>query len=303
MTSRTKYTSKCCRTSVAIGGLEFITRAWIRCYQRPFYAHCEDDRDIAVNAVDEMSISRFERDGFLVVPGLAKADWCEAMRRCIKDALNPLQGPAEFEADVGYQGSPANRGAEGGNTPRRLLSAYSRDTVFRRWATSDGVRAHLQAMLRTEEVLLSQCHHNCIMTKMPGFSSSTMWHQDIRYWSFDTPELVSIWLALGYEREANGGLWIIPGSHLLTLDRGCLDRDLFLRKELEENKALIEKAVAVNLDPGDALFFHCRVFHAAGMNCTDVTKYSVAFTYHAKDNAPIPGTRSGQYPSVPLTRL
>jgi len=39
---------------------------------------------------------------------------------------------------------------------------------------------------------LSQAHHNCIMTKNPAFSSATGWHQDIRYWSFQKPELVSV---------------------------------------------------------------------------------------------------------------
>ena len=113
---------------------------------------------------------------------------------------------------------------------------------------------------------MSQCHHNCVMTKHPGFSSSTAWHQDIRYWSFDAPELVSVWLALGSEREENGALWVIPGSHRLRLDRGRFDRHLFLRPELDANRALIDTATLVELEAGDALFFHCRLFHAAGKN-------------------------------------
>ena len=109
-----------------------------------------------------------------------------------------------------------------------------------------------------------------------------------------------MWLALGTETADNGALFVIPGSHQIDLDRGRLDAELFLRPELPENRILIDSAKAVELEAGDVLFFHCRVFHAAGMNKTSQVKLSMVSTYHASDNAPIPGTRSAQYPSVML---
>ena len=86
----------------------------------------------------------------------------------------------------------------------------------------------------------------------------------------------------------------------MEFDRGRLDAALFLRPELPENQALIERAQTVELSAGDVLFFHCRVFHAAGMNRSDNIKMSMVSTYHTLDNAPIPGTRSAQYPSIAL---
>ena len=148
---------------------------------------------------------------------------------------------------------------------------------------------------------MSQCHHNCVMTKHPGFSSETAWQQDIRYWSFDAPELVSVWIALGPEREENGALRVIPGSHRLHLDRGPLRPSPgSLRPELDENRALIDTSTLVELEAGDVLFFHCRLFHAAGKNRSGEVKLSAVFTYHTADNRPIPGTRSDRYPSVPV---
>ena len=243
--------------------------------------------------------ARFRRDGFVVLPGLASAADCAALARLAVRDLTPLVGPAEFEADVGYPGAPRTRADAGGQTPRRLLHAFTRDVAFRRFA----LRADLAAALRDllgPDVRLSQCHHNCVMTKHPGHSSATLWHQDVRYWSFDRPELVSVWLALGAETAANGAVKAIPGSHRLELDRGRLDRDLFLRPDLAENRALIEQAVTLELAPGDVLLFSSRLFHAAGRNDTDAIKLSLVFTYHAADNRPIPGTRSAQYPSIAL---
>ena len=253
-----------------------------------------------VEPIPQLSVNRFERDGFLIVRGLAEPELRSGLRDAVLASLDPLRAPVEYEADVGYPSAPPSREAPGGATPRRLLHAYSRDEVFRQWAGHPQVSANLKALLGSEHVQVSQCHHNCIMTKHPGFSSLTSWHQDIRYWSFDEPELISVWLALGREREENGALWVIPGSHRADLQRGRLDRDLFLRTDIAENRALIEQAQMVSLDAGDVLFFHCRSFHAAGKNDSDEVKLSAAFTYHAAGNRPIPGTRSSQYPSIPI---
>ena len=148
-------------------------------------------------------------------------------------------------------------------------------------------------------VALAQSHHNCIMTI--GFSSDTAWHQDVRYWSFDRPELVSVWLALG-RTGGKRGPRVLPGTHGQTIDRGRFDAALFLRKDLEENQTLLNSAVDLELRRGDVLFFHGRLFHAAGRNRTQTVKRSVVFTYHRQDNHPIPGTRSDAYPPCPSLR-
>ena len=137
------------------------------------------------------------------------------------------------------------------------------------------------------------------MTKHPGFSSATLWHQDIRYWLFDQPELVSVWLALGDETEHNGGLKLIPGSHRQDLDRGHYDAAFFLRSDLPQNQRLIHSAISANLSQGDTLFFHSGTFHAAGQNQSEQVKTSVVFTYHAQSNQPLEGTRSSNYPDIP----
>ncbi|MEM6707845.1 MAG: phytanoyl-CoA dioxygenase family protein [Pseudomonadota bacterium] len=243
---------------------------------------------------------RFARDGFIVRRGLLPPAEVEELRAITAAALDPLAAPVEYEADVGYPGAPSGRGSLGGDTPRRLLFAFGRDAAYRRWATGTRVARVLEEISGANDWQLSQCHHNCVMTKAPGYSSETQWHQDIRYWSFDQPELISVWLALGDENDRNGALRLIPGSHALSIDRGRLDRDLFLRQELEENRALIEQAQTVTLARGDALFFHCRAFHAAGRNRSTETKLSCVFTYHRVDNRPIPGTRSAAFESVPV---
>lgn len=249
---------------------------------------------------EHIATASFQRDGFVVLRNFASPAEFTALADLAKRDLRPLVAPAEFEADVGYPGAPPSRSAAGGQTPRRLLHAYARNDTFRQFATRADLASALQGLLG-DDMRLSQCHHNCIMTKHPGHSSATLWHQDMRYWSFDRPELVSAWLALGAEHTANGALMVIPGSHRLELDRGRFDRGLFLRVGLPENRALINRATTLELGAGDLLLFSSRLFHAAGRNDTDAVKLSLVFTYHAADNRPIPGTRSAQYPPIALS--
>ena len=242
----------------------------------------------------------FADEGYLILRNLVPGELCDAVAGEVRASLHPVLAPAEFEADVGYPGAPRSRQDIGGDTPRRLLNAYSRFASLRPMVAGAHVAAHLRELMGSERVLLSQCHHNCVMTKSPGFSSVTLWHQDIRYWSFERPELVSLWLALGEETGDNGALRLIPGSHRQSFDAARLDDARFLRSDHPENQALVKTARIIDLNQGDVLLFHCRSFHAAGRNLTDQVKLSAVFTYHAEDNRPLPGTRSAQYTSIPL---
>lgn len=224
---------------------------------------------------------------------------CEAMNALALRDLAAAKRPLEYEAQVRYPGAPASLDAPGGRTVRRLMQAYARDRHYRDSATSAELSGRLHQLLGPS-VELSQAHHNCIMTKNPAFSSATGWHQDIRYWSFEKSELVSVWLALGPEHEENGCLWLVPGSHRLEFNREQYDEDLFFRADLSANVDILQAKVAAELDEGDALFFHCRLLHAAGQNRTALTKFAAVFTYHAADNRPLAGTRSASRPDVPL---
>jgi phytanoyl-CoA hydroxylase len=242
-------------------------------------------------------VRRFRADGFVVARGLADATTCSRILAVARDHLAREIAPAEYEAQLHYPGAPESMDAPGGHTIRRLLQAYARDSAFRDWATAPSIAGRLRQLMGPE-VCLSQAHHNCVMTKQPRYSSVTGWHQDIRYWSFERPELVSVWLALGHEYPDNGCLSLIPGSHLLELPRERLDRTMFLREDCAENRALIEARVTPLLEPGDVLFFHCRTFHAASANRTAQTKFSLVTTYHTADNRPVQGTRSASLPSI-----
>lgn len=253
----------------------------------------------SADVLSRAELAQFERDGYVVVRGLVPAASLARMHEAARSQLAAAQLPLEFEADVGYAGAPASRDAAGGGTVRRLLQACDRDASFREWALAPAIAVRLRQLLGPA-VRLARAHHNCVMTKNPAYSSLTGWHRDIRYWSFERPQLVSVWTALGPERRENGCLLVLPGTHRIDVPESSLDAALFLRSDLPENQPLLATATEVELDAGDVLFFHCRLFHAAGRNETGDTKLSAVFTYHAADNRPLPGSRSASIASVDL---
>jgi phytanoyl-CoA hydroxylase len=151
-----------------------------------------------------------------------------------------------------------------------------------------------------EDVLMSRAHHNCLMTKHPRYGSMTGWHRDVRYWSFAREDLVSVWMALGEETSDNGGLWFVPGSHVMTFGEEQFDAAKFFRLDRADNAEIVRAAVSPRLAPGDAVFFHCNVLHSAGQNRSVAVKLSLVYTYHGLSNAPKAATRSASKAEVRL---
>lgn len=251
-------------------------------------------------SLSEQAISNFHRDGYLIVKNWLTGQKLDILQQSAANSLaKPIQ-PLELEAELGYPGSPNSIDTTGGDTVRRLKGAYQRNTEWQQWATDVKMYQVMQQLFGSQHILLSQAHHNCLMTKSPNYSSDTGWHQDIRYWSFNTPRLINSWLALGQEKPENGGMWVIPGSHLLDYSTDQFDDAVFFREDLESNKLLIGRAIPVLLNPGDVLLFDARTLHKASRNLTQKTKYSLVFTYHDDSNKPLKDSRSSTLSEIEL---
>jgi len=246
-----------------------------------------------------LQIQAFRQDGYLLLKGFVAAPICAQMLTLTQAHIAQAVAPLEYEADVGYRGAPASRDAPGGGTARRLRNAWQRHEQFRDWAAAPPLVAMLHQLF-DEPVCVTLAHHNCVMTKHPNFGTATGWHRDIRYWSFQRNDLISVWLALGPENADNGGLQLIPASHRLQLQPEQMDQLDFLRPDVPANQALFAQGIALSLQAGDVLLFHSGLFHAAGRNNGNQVKASVVFAYHGLSNQALPGTRSAAAPDIQL---
>jgi len=243
-------------------------------------------------------VQQFKIDGYLVLPGLLAPEQLTKLKNIALSHLEQRIEPFELEADVHYPGAPANTQAQGGTTIRRLQMAYQRDDAFKALACNTDVSNAIKQILNTDQLWLNPCHHNCVMTKQPDYSSETLWHRDTRYWHFDNKYLINAWFALGNEKLENGAMKILPGSHRWDVRDEALDKAQFLITEHPDNKYRMITQRLVELNAGDALLFSAHCFHAAGKNTTDQSKYSAVFTYHSEQTQPIEQTHSASLAEI-----
>ena len=109
------------------------------------------------------------------------------------------------------------------------------------------------------------------------------WHQDLTYWGLgETDEEVTAWVALSEVTVESGCMRFVPGSHKQQLlphrdtfsDTNLLSRGQEIAVDVDENKA-----INVELKPGQVSFHHGRIFHASGPNRSDYDRVAVAFRY------------------------
>jgi phytanoyl-CoA hydroxylase len=237
--------------------------------------------------------------GYVVVPGFLPAPQVTRLNVAARVQLAARVEPLEFEADLQYPGAPRSHTDAGGETIRRLLDAYGRDPEFAGIAASARLREWMETYFG-EAALLSRAHHNCLMTKHPLYGSLTGWHRDIRFWSFEREDLVSVWFALGDETVDNGALWFVPGSHKAAFGAERFDDAKFFRANRADNSAMLRTAESPRLAAGDAVFFHCNTLHSAGRNLSDAVKFSLVYSYHGRSNAAVAGTRSASKAEIAL---
>ncbi len=239
----------------------------------------------------EEQIAAFRRDGFLLLRGFTEASRVAAIRTAALEQIAERMPPVETEGEYAGADNP---------TLRRLRQVYGRDPRFRAWMTDPAIRPAL-AQLLGETPVLTLAHHNSIMTKMPGRSTETCWHQDRRYWHFENDNLLSVWLALGEETAENGVLEFIPGSHRLDFAPERFDAKTCFRPDLDENAQLIATKTRFDLYAGDVVLFHCRTLHHADANRSQEPKIAFVYTVRGMENHALSGTRSDAYPEIVLT--
>ncbi len=257
--------------------------------------------------LSQEQLKSFEEKGYLVLRKFAEPEQCDTILDIAKAHLKHKVPPVETETEYVRKSKEERQEISDGHaeeleeriTVRRLRQVYHRDIVFKQWMESEKIRPVLKQILG-EDPVITIAHHNSIMTKMPLSSTETSWHQDFRYWRFDTDNLVSVWLALGEENDENGVLEFIPGSHKMILSLDQFDEKEYFLSDDAKNRTLVDTKEQTVLQKGDVVLFHCKLLHRANENRTQTPKISFVYTVRGESNHPIANTRSSSFPEVIL---
>jgi ectoine hydroxylase-related dioxygenase (phytanoyl-CoA dioxygenase family) len=136
--------------------------------------------------------------------------------------------------------------------------------------------------------------------KQPRTGGAWEWHQDYGYWYQNrclVPEMTSIWIALDPSHADNGCLQVLEGSHRI----GRLDH-LRVNDQTVVDAEYLDAAVArfelsyVEMEPGDALVFHCNLLHRSDANRSDGPRWGYIVSYNTAANRPFRDVRDyGRY--------
>ncbi|MBL8702793.1 MAG: phytanoyl-CoA dioxygenase family protein [Alphaproteobacteria bacterium] len=216
----------------------------------------------------------FERDGYVVVRGLFDAEETGLLRTAM-------------ETDPAIREHFYNRRDAQGAATKMVTWNHPGDSVY-------GLAARSLRMVDTMEDLLGgevYHYHSKLTAKEPYEGGAWEWHQDYGYWYNNGclfPLMASAMIALDRTTRANGCLQVLKGSHLMgRIDHGLLDgqqvgADL---ARVEEARKVAE-TVHAEMEPGDALFFHCNTLHRSDQNRSPDRRWTLICCYNAARNNP-----------------
>jgi ectoine hydroxylase-related dioxygenase (phytanoyl-CoA dioxygenase family) len=134
------------------------------------------------------------------------------------------------------------------------------------------------------------CHfHSKLMQKEPKVGGAWEWHQDYGYWyknQFMFPDqLVSVMVALTPANKENGCIQVIKGSHKLgRVNHGFAGEQVGADMTMVNNALATMEIVYVEIEAGDALFFHSNILHRSEANTSEHPRWSIISCYSSQSN-------------------
>ena len=112
-----------------------------------------------------------------------------------------------------------------------------------------------------------------------AWANPTAWHLDNPYWSFSSPDAISIWVALDDATLHNGCLYFLPGTHKqATYDSSEIGENMSSLFEVYPQWRQLE-AVAAPMKAGDCSFHNGLLAHGAGANMTPGRRRAMTCAY------------------------
>jgi ectoine hydroxylase-related dioxygenase (phytanoyl-CoA dioxygenase family) len=129
------------------------------------------------------------------------------------------------------------------------------------------------------------CWASSFFIKEPFSKATVGWHQDAYYWPMAPHHAVTVWLAFDDVDEENGGMKVVPGSHLhgLLKHQRSTYTDSILTLELETGTFNEADAVQFKLKAGEVSLHDDRCVHSSPANPSPRRRAGLTFRYSGTD--------------------
>lgn len=230
----------------------------------------------------DADVTGFHRDGFLIARGLLTVDETDLLSRIAR---------ADRElAETSY----GRKDASGLPVTLAVRNELS-DDIYSAIARSRRVVETMERLLGDE---VYHYHHKLIL-KEPRVGGAWEWHQDYGYWYHNgclLPDMGSCLIAIDRATRENGCLQALRGSHQIgRIDHGKTGDQT--GADLERVEVALERfeLVPVELEPGDAVFFHANLLHRSDQNRSEAPRWALICCYNTKRNDPYKESRHPRY--------
>ena len=228
-------------------------------------------------------IAEYHHNGFTIVRQLLAPAATDLLRQIAK-------------ADRGIEAERSGRAdGEGGTVELVVRNELPEDSIYAAIVRCESIVRRMEQILGDE---VYHYHHKMIL-KEPRVGGAWTWHQDYGYW-YDNgclyPLLASCMIAVDKATQENGCLQVLRSSHLIgRINHGPVgdqtgadpERVAVARERLE--------TAHVELDPGDAVFFHCNLLHRSDQNTSAHPRWAFICCYNAARNDPYKESRHPRY--------
>jgi hypothetical protein len=240
------------------------------------------------NRLTDNQLNAYAEDGYLLLQGMLDEEEVGMLGRCARED-RVLDEHSFGKAD-----------GEGG-TVRLSLWNHPTDTIYGMIARSESLVGCAEQILGGEVYH----YHSKMIMKDAKIGGAWAWHQDYGYWYQNGvlfPDLTSVSIAVDKATKENGCLQVIRNSHKMGRVDHVLTGDQ-AGADMERVTQALERLelVYVEMEPGDALFFHANLLHRSDQNRSDKPRWSMICCYNAARNDPYKESHHPRY--TPLKKV
>lgn len=238
--------------------------------------------------LSQEQVSRFLRDGYLIMPGYYDAE-----------EMNLLLATARADAQMLSHGFGVQDAA--GRQSRLSLWNHPGNDIY-------GMISRGRRLVDAMEQLLGgevYHYHSKMMLKEPRVGGAWEWHQDYGYWYQNgclLPDMASALIAVDRATKENGCLQLLKGSHRMgRVEHGRFGQQTGADPQRVEWARQRFELVHFEAEPGDVLFFHGNTLHASAPNTSDKSRWSLICCYNTRENDPFKEHHHPRY--TPLEKV
>lgn len=233
--------------------------------------------ELNVSALGALSAA-YEREGFATIgllPPSEVAGLVGAADRLQRQAgaLRSSDSHFNLEGPAGGFGTQHGKAPVHAGVPRKVSDVVSLAEEFATVASSTVVLDACAVLLRRDPLLT----HSILWCKPPRIGSAKPPHQDAPYLEGSPDEFVTVWLALDRATTENGCLEFVAQSQ----DEGLV-RHQGAELRVPDSLFLTDRTRAVELEPGEAVFFHPLTLHRSAPNESGEPRRALMLRYRGR---------------------